>query len=236
MGMRKPKGLEGKEKQLSEKKKEKEVKREVKRKVIEGIRGIVRVAEVDLAGEKKVRNALLRVKGISHALSKAIPQAAGLNPELMIGSLNDEQLEKLEDVIKNPLKYGIPYHMLNRRKDPVTGENRHLVSSELIVTIKSDIDSMKKIHSYKGIRHELGLPVRGQRTRSSFRTGMIVGVIKAKGLKPGAPAHAAPGAAPVAEAAPAGTAPTSPAKPGIPAQAPTAKPEAKVEKKEEKKK
>ena len=244
--MRKPKtGYE--DRRSKEKEKEKPEKKEVRRKVIEGIRGIIRVSDVDIAGEKKIRNALLSVKGLGHALSKAIPLAAGLNPELMIGGLTDEQLEKMEDVIKNPLKYGIPYHMLNRSKDPVTGENRHIVSSELIQTTKFDIDSMKKMHSYKGIRHELGLPVRGQRTRSSFRTGMIVGVTKGKGLaRPAAPGvgpAGAPGAAPAAGATPA-TSTAKPgasttAKPGTPAPkgaAAPAKTEAKPEKKEERKK
>jgi len=98
--------------------------------------------------------------------------------------------------------------MLNRRIDPSTGESKHLVSSELSLAIRSDIDFMKKIRCYKGIRHELGLPVRGQRTKSSFRTGMIVGVTKAK-LKPGAVAPATPGA-------PVPTAPTAVTKPGAP--------------------
>lgn len=118
----------------------------------------------------------------------------------MIGSLSDEQLKKLEDVMKNPGSYGIPYHMLNRRGDPQTGQNKHLISSELNFAIKSDIDAMKKMRSYKGIRHELGLPVRGQRTRSSFRTGGIVGVVKKKqvpGAAPTAPGGAAPAKAEV---------------------------------------
>jgi small subunit ribosomal protein S13 len=165
------------------KKKERKVKAVKKKKAIEGIRGIVRLVEVDIPGEKKIRNALLHVKGIGHSLAKAIPLAAGLDPEIMIGSLNDEQLKKLEDVIKNPLKYNIPYHMLNRRFDPITGEHKHLTGSELVFTVKSDIDLMKKIRSYKGIRHELGLPVRGQRTRTSFRKGMIVGVSRKKEKK-----------------------------------------------------
>jgi len=195
MGMRKPKP-EGKEEAKKEKLKEK--KPEKKKKIIEGIRGIVRIAEVDIPGEKKIKNGLLKIKGIGKSLSKGIAIATGLNPESMIGSLDDEQLKKLEDVIKNPIKYGIPYHMLNRRFDPSTREHRHLVSSELKLAVKSDIDFMRKIHSYKGVRHALGLPVRGQRTRSSFRTGMIVGVTKGKGrlAKPVAPVPGVPAGAP----------------------------------------
>jgi small subunit ribosomal protein S13 len=214
MGMRKPKPEEKKEVK-GEKAKEK--KPEKKRKIIEGVRGIVRVAEIDLDGTKKIKSAILGIKGIGKSLMKGVVTASGLNSEALLGSLTEEQIHKLEEVIRNPEKYGIPFHMLNRRLDPLTGEHKHLVSSELKLAVKGDIDFMKKIRCYKGIRHELGLPVRGQRTRSSFRTGMVVGVAKAKLRPGGAPAPGAPAA-------------------GKPGAAPVAAPaEAKAEKKEEKK-
>ncbi|OGI11964.1 30S ribosomal protein S13, partial [Candidatus Micrarchaeota archaeon RBG_16_36_9] len=182
MGIRKPKeGAKEETNKEAADKLAKEKKFVLKRKkALEGIRGIVRIGEVDVEGDKKLRNALLKIKGVGKSLAKAFIIASGLTPETMIGSLNDEQIKKLEDVMKNPINYGIPYHMLNRRKDPQTGQNKHLISSELSFALKSDIDSMKKMRSYKGIRHELGLPCRGQRTRSSFRTGGIVGVVKKK--------------------------------------------------------
>jgi len=190
MGIRKPK--ESKEKEEAETEKTKDKKLLVKkRKVIEGIRGIVRIGEIDVEGDRKIRIALLRVKGIGKSLSKALVVASGLNPEALIGSLTEEQINKLEDVMKNPGNYGIPYHMLNRISDPQTGTNRHLMSSELSLAIKSDIDAMKKMRCYKGIRHELGLPCRGQRTRSSFRTGGIVGVVKKKQAPGAVPAGGA---------------------------------------------
>lgn len=169
----------GKEKKDKKKKKAPEKGPEKKkRKVIEGIRGILRVAETDIRGERKIGVAIQKVKGIGKSLSRSIAIAAGLDPNAMIGSLSDEQLQKLEEVIKDPINHGIPYHMLNRRRDPLTGQDRHLVSSELRFTNKSDIDFMRKFRMYRGIRHELGLPVRGQRTRSSFRKGKRVGVMK----------------------------------------------------------
>ncbi len=208
-------------------------KPEMKRKILpEGIRGIIRVAEVDLDGTKKLYQALLKVKGIGQAMASAVTKAAGIDGKVMAGSLTDEQLEHIEDVINNPMKFGIPVHLINRRYDPFTGENKQLVSSELTMTIKGDIDMMKKIRCYKGVRHELGLPVRGQRTRSSFRTGMTAGVsrVKAVAAAPAKGAPAAPGAKPAAAApaAPGAKPAAAPAK-----GAPTAKPEAK---KEEKKK
>lgn len=211
MGVRRPVDASKEEAKKKDKSKEKKVE---KKKAIEGIRGIIRIAEVDIPGEKKIKSALLKIKGIGKSLCKGIAIASGLDPETMIGSLNDEQLKKLEDVIKNPIKYGIPYHMINRRFDPSTGEHRHLVSSELKLIVKSDIDFMRKIHCYKGIRHESGLPVRGQRTRSSFRTGMIVGVVKGKGklARPGAPTPGAP--APTTKEAPKTEAAKTPEKAG----------------------
>lgn len=176
MGVRKPKEIEKTEEIKTEKSKEKKVFK--KKKSLEGVRGIIRIGEVDVDGYKKMRNALLKVKGVGKSLSRAFVIAAGLDPEILIGSLSDEQIKKLEDVTKNPGNYGIPYHMFNRRFDPQTGKHEHLISSNLTLAIKSDIDSMKKMRSYKGIRHEFGLPVRGQRTRSSFRTGSIIGVVK----------------------------------------------------------
>ncbi len=181
-----------------------------KKKMIEGVRGIVRFAETDLDGTKKLANALLKVKGVGWATAIAFTRAAGLDANVLAGSLTDEQLGKLEQVILNPINFGIPTHMVDRRSDPIEGGDRHSVSSNLAITKKTDIDSMKKIHSYKGIRHELGLPVRGQRTRTSFRTGMVVGVQKSK-LGAAAKPAAAPGAAPA---------------PGAPAAAPAAKPAA----------
>lgn len=191
MGAKRIKDDKKKEQKKGKKKTKKKVEKvapKKKRKVIEGIRGILRVAETDILGDKKIGVALLKIKGIGKSLSKAIPIAADLDPNVMIGSLTDEQLQKLEDVIKNPIAHGVPFHMVNRRRDPATGNDKHLVSSELRFTTKSDIDFMRKIRMYKGIRHELGLPVRGQRTRSSFRKGGRVGVQKkGRGIVRGTP-------------------------------------------------
>ena len=233
MGIRKPKPDEKED----AKEKSKDKKPEKKRKVIEGVRGIVRIAEIDVDGTKRIRNAILGIKGVGKSLAKSVVRASGIDPEALLGSLNEEQVHKLEDAIRNPSKYGIPYFMLNRRFDPSTGENRHLISSDLKLAVKADIDFMRKIRCYKGVRHELGLPVRGQRTRSSFRTGMIVGVTKGK-QRPGAPVQAAPRTAPSAASAPAkageakDTKPVAGAKPTA-GPAPAAKPA--PAKKEEKK-
>ena len=169
--------LEEEKKRLQELRKQaaRERKKEIK---VE--RGVVRICETTIDGKLKLRHGLLKIKGISHALALAIPYAAGIDPNVRIGNLTDEQIELIEDVARNPLKYGIPAHMLNRRRDPFDGEDKHLVASDLTITVRQDIEFLKKIRCYRGIRHELGLPVRGQRTRSRFRKGRTVGVQRKK--------------------------------------------------------
>jgi len=174
----------------------------------EGVRGIVRFAETDIDGTKNIKAGLANVKGIGITLGIAITRALGMDPNAIIGSLTDEQTARLEAAVKDPAKAGIPAFMLDRRSDPSEGKNKHLVSSMLTITKKFDIDGMRKIRCYKGVRHELGLPVRGQRTRCSFRTGMTAGVSKAK-AQAVAPAGAPAGAPGAAKAA--GTTPAAPA-------------------------
>ncbi|MBU3905218.1 MAG: 30S ribosomal protein S13 [Nanoarchaeota archaeon] len=148
---------------------------------------IVRFAEADLIGTKKVAIALTKVRGVGMSLAKAIVDVSGIDPNKLSGHLTEEEIKKLEEISLNPMKFGIHKFMVNRQKDPETGQDMHKLSSDLIFTKKTDIDSMKKIQCYKGIRHQLGLPVRGQRTRSSFRTGAKVGVVKKKEQPKSAP-------------------------------------------------
>jgi small subunit ribosomal protein S13 len=139
---------------------------------------IVRVMNTDLDGEKPLKSALLGIKGISHAMSKAVCIASGFDPNIKLGSLSEEDVAKLEAIIKEPTKYGIPSWLLNRRREPETGADLHLVGADLEIAKKFDIQKMIDLKTYKGMRHMLGLPVRGQRTRSSFRKGRVVGVVK----------------------------------------------------------
>jgi len=146
------------------------------------IQKIIRIGEADLDGTKPVAVAIRKIKGVSFMFSNAVANICNFG-EKKLGELSEEEIEKLKDVLKNPQKYKIPEWCYNRRKDPLTGENKHLIGSSLEITKKMDIDMMKKIRCYKGIRHALGLPVRGQRTRSSFRKGATVGVKRKKETK-----------------------------------------------------
>ncbi|MFX1576363.1 MAG: 30S ribosomal protein S13 [Promethearchaeota archaeon] len=141
-------------------------------------RYIIRVARTDLDGSQKLDMALSAVKGVGCRLARAIAEAAGLNPEQRAGFITDEDVTKIEEILESPSKFGIPHWMLNRQKDMKSGENKHFTGADLDFQLKMDIDHMMKTKSWKGIRHGLGLKVRGQRTRCTGRRGRTVGVTR----------------------------------------------------------
>ena len=145
-------------------------------------RHLVRIANTDLKGEKTIIIALKSIKGVGVNLGNAICGSAKVDKNKKVGNLSDEEIQKIENVIKSPSKFGIPSWMFNRRKDMETGLDKHLVTNELIFSKEQDIKLMRRIRCYKGMRHALGLPVRGQRTRSNFRKnkGKAMGVKRAK--------------------------------------------------------
>ena len=141
-------------------------------------RYILRIMGADVQGTLKTSYAVAEVKGVSASLSNAILKKAGVNPDLRAGFLTDSDVNKIEDVIREPAKYGIPSWMFNRRKDTESGKDTHLLSSELIFKIKTDIDGAKAIRSWRGYRHAYSLKVRGQRTKTTGRAGKSLGVKK----------------------------------------------------------
>jgi small subunit ribosomal protein S13 len=149
------------------------------------IKYIVRIANIDLDGTAKVQYALTGITGVGIRVSKIIARKAEVDPNATMGYLPPEQVERLKNVVDN-IEAAMPLWMLNRRNDTYTGENRHLIGTDLLMGVKEDINLMKKMRSYKGIRHERGQKVRGQRTRSTGRTGATVGVVRKKETAQGA--------------------------------------------------
>ena len=147
----------------------------------------VRIANTDLDGNKQIANALTKIKGISFMFSNAILNVSKIQKTKKSGYLSDSDVAKIDDVIKEPAKFNIPSWMFNRKKDPEDNLDRHLTGTTLSFTQDNDIKMMKKIKSYKGIRHSYGLPVRGQRTRSNFRRnkGKVMGVKRKERAKAG---------------------------------------------------
>lgn len=147
----------------------------------EEFKHMVRIARKDINGNKTIENALADVKGVGKALSRAIGIVMGLDLSQKIGYLSDDKVTEIEEKIRDPKSLNIPDWMLNRRNDYESGETGHLIESDLMMTLRDDLNRMKKTRSYKGRRHEVGLPVRGQRTKSTFRKGSSVGVRRRRG-------------------------------------------------------
>ncbi len=171
---------------------------------------LVRVSGTDLNGDKPISKAVLGIKGISWTMSNAICAAGGFDPDEKLKDFDEAKIARIEEIIKNPVKFGIPAFLVNRKRDLETGNDVHLTGSDLDVATRFDVQRHINLKTYRGWRHMLGQPVRGQRTRSKFREkGRVVGVLrKAVRLQLGAGAEAkgAPGA-PAAGAAPAAAAP-----------------------------
>ena len=145
----------------------------------------VRIVNTDLDGSKPVKHAVTKIRGIGMMYANLVCIMAKVDKKTKVGELKQDEIERLNDVISNPQKYNAPTWLFNRRADPETGENKHLVSTDLRFTQENDLKLLKKIRSYKGVRHMLGLPVRGQKTRSKFRKnkGKVMGVKKSAAAK-----------------------------------------------------
>ncbi len=141
-------------------------------------RYIVRIAGTDIDGKLKLAYGLAEIKGIGYTTALAIARMLGLDPNMRTGFLTDAEIKKLEEAVKDITRLGLPSWLYNRRKDYETGVDRHLIGPDLIFHVRRDIEREIKIGSWRGVRHKLGLKVRGQRTKTTGRLGMTVGVKK----------------------------------------------------------
>ena len=128
---------------------------------------IVRLLSTDIEGKMKIYVGITKIKGISWAFANAICKKLKIDKRRKMGSLTDTEIKKMTEFIKSP---EIPKYIVNRRFDFETGENKHLTGTDLDLQKEFDIKRLKKIKSYRGLRHTTGQPVRGQRTKSHFRT------------------------------------------------------------------
>ena len=163
----------------AEKGKERAPEKAPEKAVDKDIKYFVRIRNTDLDGTRSVQIALTKIPGIGRITSKAISRLAKVNPLAIMGKLDDAGVDRLREVVDN---YGpqVPRWMLNRPADPYTGEGKHLLSTDVLISKEDDVNRMRKIRCYRGIRHETGQKVRGQRTKSTGRTGTTVGVRRKK--------------------------------------------------------
>ena len=109
---------------------------------------MARISGVDLPREKRVEIGLTYIYGIGLTTSKKLLAETGINPDIRVKDLTEDQIIKIRDYIENNLQ--------------VEGDLRREVS----LNIKRQIE----IGSFRGIRHRKGLPVRGQSTKQNART------------------------------------------------------------------
>ncbi|MEK6883688.1 MAG: 30S ribosomal protein S13 [Nanoarchaeota archaeon] len=139
--------------------------------------GLIRILSKDIEGRNNVYVGLTKIKGVSWSFANAVCRILKIDKNRKIGSLSEEEIKKISDFIKNPK---IPVFLMNRKFDIGSGETKHSIGTDLELQKEFDIKRLKKIKSYRGVRHAAGQPVRGQKTRSHFRekNRKVVGVKK----------------------------------------------------------
>jgi small subunit ribosomal protein S13 len=145
----------------------------------EEIKYFVRVSNTDLDGTKTVHIALTGIRGVGMHTAQIIAMLAKVNEKETMGRLKDEEVDRIR-AVTDSYSQSVPSWMMNRPKDVYTGEAKHLLGTDVSTAKEEDINLLRKIRCYRGIRHETGQKVRGQRTKSTGRTGLTVGVKKKK--------------------------------------------------------
>lgn len=110
---------------------------------------MARIAGVDIPSEKRVEIALTYIKGIGRGLASKILSEAGVSPDVRVKNLTEEEIGRIRKVLE---------------------KGGYRVEGELTQEVVLNIKRLKEIGSYRGVRHERGLPVRGQQTRTNART------------------------------------------------------------------
>ena len=109
---------------------------------------MARIAGVDLPNNKRVEIGLTYIFGIGLTTSKKILADTGIDPDIRVKDLTEDDISKLREYIDRNLQ--------------VEGDRRR--------TIAFDIKRLIEIGSYRGLRHRKNLPVRGQRSKTNART------------------------------------------------------------------
>jgi len=141
----------------------------------EDLRYFVRIGQTDLDGTKSVERSLTDMKGIGKRTARIVADVADVDRTATFGRLDEEEIDRVVDAVENVGDH-VPEWLVNRRRDFYTGETTHRVGSDMEQKRRHDINRMKMINSYKGVRHKRGQKVRGQRTKSTGRTEGTIGV------------------------------------------------------------
>jgi small subunit ribosomal protein S13 len=141
----------------------------------EDLQYFVRIGDADLDGTKTVERSLSELDGIGTRTARLVAEKADVDKNATFGLLDEEDIDAVADIAEN-LEDHVPPWMTNRQNDFFTGETTHLVGTDVEEKRRHDINRMKIIESYKGVRHKRGQKVRGQRTKSTGRSEGTIGV------------------------------------------------------------
>ncbi len=154
-----------------------EKKKTQKAEVDENFNYIVRIANTDIDGHKRTVVGLQGIKGVGKRVAQIVTKKADVDPQDKMGSLPDEKVKEIEELVKTYVEYA-PTWAINRQNDYETGADMHLIGNDLEIILGEDVNRLKMIRSYRGVRHEGRHKVRGQRTRSNGRHGLTLGVTR----------------------------------------------------------
>ena len=141
----------------------------------EDIQYFVRIGQTDLDGTQSVERALTDMSGVGRRVARIIADRAGVDRRELLGGLDEETIDEIVDLVEGYAEE-VPEWLTNHQNDFFDGETTHEVGNDLEMTRRQDINRMKMIDSYKGVRHKRGQKVRGQRTKSTGRTEGTIGV------------------------------------------------------------
>src|SRR3989338_3040243 len=92
---------------------------------------LVRIANTDLDGNSPLHSALTNIHGISFMMANAVCSVASVDKYAKVGNLDENGVNRIDDIIKEPAKYGIPEWLMNRRRDSEDGVSKHIVTAIL---------------------------------------------------------------------------------------------------------
>jgi len=141
---------------------------------------ILRILNTNVEGKRKVPFAIRGIRGIGRRFSFLICKKAKIDVQRRAGDLSESEIQKVTEIIADPVGNGIPKWFLNRQRDFKDGTYAQLASNLLDTKLREDLERLKKIRSNRGLRHYWGLKVRGQHTKSTGRGHATLGVTRKK--------------------------------------------------------
>ncbi|CAD25471.1 40S RIBOSOMAL PROTEIN S18 [Encephalitozoon cuniculi GB-M1] len=141
---------------------------------------IVRIHNTNIDGTKRIPFALTKIRGIGIRIATAICKRLGIDLRKRAGEMGEDEMKRISDAILDPASVGIPESYMNHQRDIIDGTTSHLIGTRLDADLRMMIERGKKNKRIRAYRLDVGLKVRGQRTKSNGRRGRSMGVSRKK--------------------------------------------------------